>query len=158
MQMVQGDETFEVAYDNLFTTHCILIQNDDKIVLSDSFISDNGDGNNIIVRLKPNGSMDDTFSGESNLFNSSVVSMDIQSDGKIIAAGLFDKVNSTTQNRIVRINSDGSLDESFNPGMGANNFILKVKIQEDDKILIGGSFSNFDGAPGTSFTRLTPNG
>src|SRR5205085_9905098 len=41
-----------------------------------------------------------------------------QPDGKIIAAGRFTTANGISRNRIARFNSDGSLDGSFNSGIG----------------------------------------
>src|SRR5690606_630236 len=58
--------------------------------------------------------------------NVSVHSIALQPDGKILAGGDFTTFNGTTQNRIVRLNSDGTLDSSFNTGTGANDYIRKV--------------------------------
>ncbi len=41
-------------------------------------------------------------------------------DGKIIITGTFSEVNGVARNRIARLNPDGSLDETFQPGIGAN--------------------------------------
>ena len=40
----------------------------------------------------------------------------IQSDAKIIIGGNFTSYNGSTSNRIARLNADGSLDITFNPG------------------------------------------
>ncbi|MEI6711237.1 MAG: delta-60 repeat domain-containing protein [bacterium] len=66
-----------------------------------------------------------------------VTSTSLQSDGQIIITGLFTTYNGTSRNRIARLNSNGSLDTSFNPGTGADLQIDATSLQLDGKILIG---------------------
>ncbi len=82
----------------------------------------------------------------------------IQTDGKIIVGGNFTDYNGTPRNNIARLNSDGSLDASFNPGTGTDNEIYEVAIQTDGKIIIGGEFSNYDGVSRNKIARLNPDG
>ena len=46
----------------------------------------------------------------------SVVSMQTQTDGKVIVGGLFTDIQGVARNNLARLNSDGSLDLSWNPG------------------------------------------
>jgi uncharacterized membrane protein len=50
-----------------------------------------------------------------------------------------------TVGRIVRLNSDGTLDTAFttNTGTGGNNSVNSIAIQSDGKILVGGNFATF---------------
>src|SRR6185295_14257980 len=63
--------------------------------------------------------------------------------------------------RIGRLNSDGSVDPTFNPG--ANNTISTLALQPDGKIIVGGDFTSIGGG-GTGSTarnriaRLNPDG
>jgi uncharacterized delta-60 repeat protein len=72
-----------------------------------------------------------------------VRSLAVQVDGKILVGGL--PTTQARQNRrgIGRLNADGSLDTSFNPGTNSDGscFIL----QADGKILVGGWFTNLSG-------------
>jgi len=45
-------------------------------------------------------------------------SLDIQSDGKILVGGFFTSFNGTSSNRIVRLNTDGSIDTAFSTSIG----------------------------------------
>jgi hypothetical protein len=54
----------------------------------------------------------------------------------------------TTRNYIGRLNIDGSLDASFNPG--ANGVINALAVQADGKILVGGTFTMLGGGTGTT--------
>src|SRR4029453_6296485 len=68
----------------------------------------------------------------------------IDGDGKILIAGDFVSVNGVSAPGIARLNSDGSVDSSFNPSgfMPANpnspRPIRGIVIQSDGKIVIGG--------------------
>ena len=71
-------------------------------------------------------------------FDNTVRVIDIQPDGKILVGGDFTKYNGTSRNRIVRLNSNGSIDTSFNIGTGFNDDVWTIDIQPDGKILVGG--------------------
>ncbi|HRN38061.1 MAG TPA: delta-60 repeat domain-containing protein, partial [Flavobacteriales bacterium] len=59
---------------------------------------------------------------------------------------------------IARINANGTLDASFNPGSGANQRVEAIVVQPDGKILIGGVFQNFNGSGRNRIARLNANG
>src|SRR5690606_17682128 len=75
----------------------------------------------------------------------------IQEDGKIIIGGQFTHINDTTSNGIARLNSNGTLDLSFDPGTGIHDYdpnkkwISSISIQPDNNIIIGGAFTSYDG-------------
>jgi uncharacterized delta-60 repeat protein len=83
-------------------------------------------------------------------------------DGKLLIAGGFSTVSGASRNGIARLNSDGSLDETFTPpGPGAPGFpsIGLFAPEADGKIVVYGSYS----APGGDghdalLTRLNADG
>lgn len=98
------------------------------------------------------GSLDTSFnpgSGTDDL----VRGLATQPDSKVIIGGLFESYNGTTVNSIARINTDGSLDTSFNTGTGALG-VRALAVQSDGKVLIGGSFNSYNGTA----TTPTPKG
>ena len=135
----------------------MVFQDDEKIIIGGQFTSYNGINLNYLARLLPNGDIDTSFyigTGPDKM----VRTIDIQTDGKIIIGGDFTSFNGISRNRIARLNVDGSLDESFNPGDGANNKILSIVIQDDDKVIIGGQFSLFDSTGYRYLVRLNTDG
>jgi hypothetical protein len=62
-----------------------------------------------------------------------------------LAGGGFTTFTGTTQNRLIRLNSDGSKDTSFNIGTGFDNTVSSIAIQTDGKILVGGNFTTYQG-------------
>ena len=110
-----------------------------------------------VARLTYNASYDSDFAATS-LMDGWVYGVACQSDGKVIVVGDFLQVGGVVQNRIVRLNPDGSVDGSFQSGAGANGTIYAVAVQSDDKILVGGDFTQFDHQNRIRFARLNADG
>src|SRR3954462_12016413 len=66
-------------------------------------------------------------------------------DGKVIIGGGFTSYNGTHRSCIARLNADGSLDTSFDPGTGANSFVETIAVTPSGQIIIGGSFTSYNG-------------
>ncbi|WP_299130081.1 T9SS type A sorting domain-containing protein [uncultured Winogradskyella sp.] len=135
----------------------IVIQDDEKILIGGSFSNYNGIESNRIARLNNDGSLDSNFNSGIGP-NNSVFKISIQDDGKILTGGNFLTYNELSIRNIARLNSDGSLDINFNASTGANNTVNTVKIQDDEKILIGGSFSNYNGTESNRLARINSDG
>ncbi|MCS6796026.1 MAG: T9SS type A sorting domain-containing protein [Raineya sp.] len=121
------------------------------------FTSYNGDSRNRIVRLNEDGSIDNTFNVGTG-FNGGVTSIAIQPDGKILVVGGFTSYQGNTANRIIRLNADGSIDATFNTGSGFNITAMTVVLQPDNKILVGGFFTDYNGNTRNRIIRLNSNG
>ena len=67
------------------------------------------------------GELDVTFNAGGIGFDGAVRKTIVQNDGKIIVTGGFSNYNSTPANRIIRLNYDGSVDNSFVYGGGFNH-------------------------------------
>src|SRR5438105_4143434 len=90
--------------------------------------------------------------------NNSIHTTAIQLDGKIIIGGNFSNYNGRGRNSIARLNADGTLDGTFNPGTGANAGVQTTAVQSDGKIIIGGYFSNYNGIGRNGIARLNADG
>jgi uncharacterized delta-60 repeat protein len=134
----------------------VAVQPDGKILLGGVFntLQPNGAASattrNNIARLNPDGTLDTGFNPKAN---GTVNAIALQSDGKVLLCGVFTTLqpnnapSTTTRNRIARVNSDGTLDTSFNPN--ANITVDTMALQPDGKIVLGGVFSSLqpNGAP-----------
>ena len=132
-------------------------QSDGKFIIGGFFTSYNGTPRKNVARLNPDGSLDTTFNTGSN-FDALIADLEIQPDGKIIVVGFFNNVGGATGKNIARLNSDGSLDSSFNVGAGADFEIYDVELRTNGQILIGGNFDNFNGSPRSSVALINANG
>jgi uncharacterized delta-60 repeat protein len=91
-------------------------------------------------------------------FNSTVQDTKIQSDGKILLGGTFTTYKGVTSNRIIRLNTDASIDTSFNVGTGFDGTVIDIQIQSDGKILVGGGFTTYSGVTSNRIIRLNTDG
>jgi uncharacterized delta-60 repeat protein len=140
----------------------IVVQSDGKILVGGQHTAWNGTTVGRIVRLNSDGTRDTTFTTNNGTgANSTIIPIAVQSDGKIILGGFsFSSWNSTAVGSIVRLNSDGTRDTAFttNTGTGANSTINGIAIQSDGKILLGGSFTTWNGTTVNRIARLNSDG
>jgi len=140
-------------------TYCAKIQTDGKIIVGGSFTDYNGyfGGVSRIVRLNSDGSVDASFI-QGTGFNGTVYAIAIQDDGKILVGGSFTSYNTNTARRIIRLNTDGSVDNSFTNSYGFDSRVLDIKLQSDGKILVGGTLFSYDFIPTSGIVRLNTDG
>ncbi|MGB3527597.1 MAG: T9SS type A sorting domain-containing protein [Flavobacteriales bacterium] len=140
----------------------IALQPDGKIILAGQFTAYDGTPRKCIARLNSDGSLDNSFDAGAGPvasgYDDRISKVVLQPDGKILVIGNFYTFNGVDRNYIARLNADGSLDTSFDPGSGANLFIRSVALQTDGKIVIGGSFTEFNGVSENRFMRLNADG
>jgi uncharacterized delta-60 repeat protein len=130
---------------NSASTGSIVVQSDDKILIGGGFstFSPNGGAavtRNNIARLNTDGTLDTGFNPNAN---SSVSSMAVQADGKILAGGNFTSIGGQTRIRIARLDPTTGLSDSFDPN--ADGTVFTMAVQADGKILVGGGFRTING-------------
>jgi uncharacterized delta-60 repeat protein len=112
-------------------------------------------------RINAEGALDLSFRPK---VNGVVRCLAVQSDGRILLGGQFSTVGGRTCNRIARLNPEGSLDTSFEAGLGANSAtgnvceVTCIALQDDGKILLGGSFDRMDRSVRNGIARLNADG
>jgi uncharacterized delta-60 repeat protein len=107
--------------------------------------------------LESDGSLDLTFDPGTGA-NGAISFLALQKDGKVVMAGDFTAVAETARDRIARLNPDGTLDQSFNPGVGPNDGINALLIDADGKTVLGGRFETFNGLTRHFLARLNQDG
>lgn len=134
-----------------------IIQPDNKIILVGSFKNYNGVSANRIIRISEEGSVDPSFIVGTGA-NNQIYAIALQPDGKIIIGGNFTNYNGTLVNRITRLLPDGTIDPSFNVGLGADAIVETLLLQSDSKIVVGGRFVTFNGNSFNHLVRLNADG
>lgn len=126
-------------------------------------------------RLNVNGSYDTSFNNVfyGFMFGGREESVDIQSNNKIIVGGPFTNISSSgttgtttsTQRYIQRLNTNGTIDFTFNSGgtgftaaTGATIGVDKVLVLPDDKILVAGKFTQYNGVICNCLIKLNSDG
>jgi uncharacterized delta-60 repeat protein len=136
------------------TPVAMALQPDGKVLFGGGFRLVNGVQRSGIARLNANGSLDATFVPETvDAFFTSVYSIAVQPDGKVLVAGQQLTVGDA---RIIRLNADGSLDDSF--AADAEDTVWAVALQPDGTVLIGGQFGSVNNQYRPGIARLTGQG
>src|SRR5690554_275214 len=155
------DATFDPASGFNQRVNAVAVQPDGKILVGGLFtvfdyvwggdqISVNG-----IARLHTDGSLDTTFqigtgfSGGSGIGQRRIHKIIVQPDGKILIGGHFGNFNGDTTLLLTRLNSDGSIDNTFNANAnfspaidGYYGQVYSIKLLPNGKIMIGGNYGN----------------
>lgn len=90
-------------------------------------------------------------------FNNTIRALCVLASGKILVGGDFTSVNGTTRYRLARINTDGTLDTSFNAG-NINNAVTGIAELPNGEIWIVGNFTSVAASSRTRFARLNSSG
>ena len=137
-----------------------LILQSNQILVGGSFTTYNGgSGVNRIARLNSNGMLDATFKTNTGTgFDSTVNTVALQTNGRILVGGGFNNFNGAGSSGIVRLNSDGTRDATFNVGTGFDNSPVDLAIQRDGRILAVGYFTTYNGVAIRGLARLNTDG
>jgi uncharacterized delta-60 repeat protein len=135
----------------------IAIKNDGKIYVVGGFINFSGVSSNRLIRLNADLTRDNTFNIGTGL-NALTNLVVLQSDNKVLIGGTFTEYSGVTSNRFIRLNDDGSIDNSFNMGTGFSSTVTAIKVQTDGKILVGGNFTQYSGVTANRIIRLNNDG
>jgi uncharacterized delta-60 repeat protein len=128
-------------------------QPDGKILVAGTFTNIGGGDRPRLARLNSDGSLDISFDPGMGP-DSPPEALAVQPDGRILVCGNFTNLNGITRMRIARLNADGSVDESFDPGAGADGEVSAMALTKDGGIVIGGQFANVGGVPRGRIARL----
>jgi uncharacterized delta-60 repeat protein len=151
------DGTFRPGAGTTAFVWSLALQLDGKILAVGAFDTFNRKPCRRLARLESDGAVDATFNTGSGA-DGPVFAVTLQPDGKVLVGGDFTRFNQEERNRIARLNPDGSMDLSFNPGAGPSAGVRCLALQPDGKILIGGVFTSVDGAARNHIARLKADG
>ena len=113
------------------------------------------------------GQVDPTFTATATLgYGASVSALATQPDGKTLVGGLFTSFGGRARRGIARINSDGTCDATFDPGLAltravggalVGGIVKSLALQPDGKILVGVQYQSRV-SNGRIIFRLNPDG
>jgi len=153
-------DSFNPGADN--NVRSLAVQADGKILVGGGFTTLAGQSatNIDIGRLSADGTLDPSFNlGYSAHYGGAVYSLAVQADGKILVGGNFTTLGGQSRTHIGRLNADGSLDTSFDPGAGEPFYqVHSLALQADGKILVGGMFNTLGGQSRNNLGRLNNTG
>jgi uncharacterized delta-60 repeat protein len=145
----------------------LAVQPDAKLLVGGYYTTLGGQARSCVARLNADGTVDAGFNP--GLFDAGafvipvpyVYSVVLQKDGKILVGGAFSGVAGQSRWNLARLNPDGTLDPTFNPGAqtpSGQSEVYSLALQADGKILVGGSFALLGGVPCGNLGRLNADG
>jgi uncharacterized delta-60 repeat protein len=163
------DPSFNIAQGGVTSIngaiHALAVQADNSVIAGGDFTYFNSAIHNHLIRINAAGVIDPTFNpGTGSDSATSVRAIAIQPNGQILIGGSFTNVTVSNVtynlNYLARLNSDGSVDTNFSAGLGTggNNSVLALAIDSQQRILVGGEFTRFNGVTRSGITRLNTNG
>lgn len=134
------------------TVRTIAVQADGQILFNGSL-----SGGNRVLRLNITGELDVEFDPQDGP-NAGVEAVGWQTPADYLVGGNFTDYNGTAQNRIARLSSSGALDSDFLIGNGADDLVRQLTMGLDQRVLVGGDFTQFNGEQRGSLASLSANG
>lgn len=151
------DTTFSVGTGFNNSVFAVRLTSNGGIVLAGAFTAYQGSTANRIIRLLSSGTPDSLFAS-GNGFNSSVYTLELQADGKILAGGAFGGYGVTSRLAVARLMPDGPIDTTFVP-LTFQYAVVAISCLNDGTVLVGGAFSSLgNSAAQYRIARLSANG
>jgi uncharacterized delta-60 repeat protein len=156
------DLTFDPGTGVAGPVHALAVQPDGRILVAGRFGSVQGQPRTALARLEADGRLDPTFApqlsgGEPT--GPTVYALAVQPDGRILLTGGFKTVAGQPRDGLARLEPDGRLDKSFDPGAGLNGGAgFALALEPDGRIWVGGNFARVDTVSTRGVARLEPNG
>jgi uncharacterized delta-60 repeat protein len=155
------DETFHAGVGPDNYVECFAVQPDGKILVGGQSTTFAGQPHAGLVRLKTDGSLDETFDPGTGAAGGSpmiVAALGLQPDGRIVVAGGFLTFNGQPRANVARLLADGSFDPDFAAEAGTDYSIQSLALQADGKMIFGGYFTLLNGHAVNALGRLNADG
>ncbi|MDB6064872.1 MAG: hypothetical protein JWR26_1080 [Pedosphaera sp.] len=139
------------------TIYSLGLQSDGKVMVGGTFNTIGGTNHNLIARLNPDGTIDNSFNA-GTINGSSVNAIAVQGDGNILIGGAFNSFTtySLERNNIARLLTNGIPDAGYNSS--ASGPIQAVYLQNNGKSMWAGYFGNLGTANRYGIGRLNSDG
>lgn len=138
--------------------YALAVQSDGKLLVGGQFSFIDGQPRGRIARLNSDGSVDLSFhadvSGDSVGVGVSMIAL--QPDGKLVVGGQFNGISGQARNSIARLNSDGTIDASFDAN--ANRSVTAGVLLANGKLVVSGYFDMIGGQPRKQIALLNSDG
>jgi uncharacterized delta-60 repeat protein len=156
----QIDNTFNYSGPTYIYINEVLEQPDGKILIG--LGQSNSVSGNIIQRVNTDGTLDGGFIPINFPNGGAVSKIKLQPNNKILVAGTFNNAGGTFFHKLVRLDTDGSVDPTFGNGGFLSNLgsesVYNLDLQSDGSIICVGSFTEYDTISANKIVSIEPNG
>ena len=129
-------------------------------VIGRTISSYGGTSINHIIRLDQSGSLDPNFNNGGGFNDARDVICDMDSQNRLVCTGrYFSSYSGSSVQKLIRINTDGTLDETFNTGTFQQlSTPGSIVVQSDDKVLVTGYITSYSGSAIKGIVRANVDG
>jgi len=152
------DRSFNAANGINGPVRGVAILGDGRLAIVGEFTAVGAVSRNRVALLQADGTLDATFDPGSG-FDATVRALQIDTGNRLVCAGAFTQFAGVAAGRIVRLQLNGTRDETFNPGgAGANHEVHSLLRLGDGRFALGGKFWEFNGLTTRGIVLLDANG
>jgi uncharacterized delta-60 repeat protein len=160
-----ADASFQSAVITGGEVQALVVLGDGRVLVGGSFTAVNGVGRGGVARLRADGALDASFDPgggvKSGELAGTVRALALVAGDRVLVAGAFTQVNGVQRQKLARLESDGSVDSSYDPsgalgpGFGSVAALLPLA---DGVVLVGGALRQSEGAARNGLLRLNGDG
>jgi uncharacterized delta-60 repeat protein len=143
---------------NSSSVNSIVLDSAGKLYVGGGFTTYKGVSANYIIKLNTDGSKDTSFDNTTGFAGNNVNEIKLDSVGKLYVVGSFTSYKGVAANRIIKLNTDGSKDTSFDNTTGFNGPSSNILFTSNNKIYVTGSFTTYKGVSAVGIARLNTDG
>lgn len=151
------DDDFDTSLGMDGPVNRLLLTPAGALLAGGSFLHCQGTACANLARLLPSGGLDPAFPAGA-VTNDAVHGLAALSKGRVLVTGGFSMVRGQSRKRVAVLLADGSLDTTFDPGAATSELVEVALALPSGRMLVAGSFYNFNQSGRTFMAQLLPNG
>lgn len=156
------DEGFTFSGGLLGRVSTVAIQPDGRILLGGAFTAGPAPSRRNLIRLEPDGGIDDTFRSQiEGAEDCEVCVICLLDDGRMAVGGTFEGIGAAPRRGVAVLLADGSMDETFDPGAAVEDRFGRVDDitpTRDGGLMVAGLFTKFNGRQRSGLVELDATG
>jgi hypothetical protein len=152
------DSTFNMTTGVNNDVETILLDSSENIYIGGQFTSVLGTAQNRIARITSGGTRDVTFSGITTGFGGTVNRLKFNNAGKIIAGGAFNVYNGSSYNRLILLNTNGTIDTTLDTVAGFNSTVRDMVQLSNGSIIVAGLWTQYKSVTRPQIIRISSTG
>jgi uncharacterized delta-60 repeat protein len=153
------DTSFNIGngFDNIVWS--IDVDSSDKVVVGGDFDNYSGSAQENLVRLNTNGTKDTSLNigtgfARTGVGGTTVYKVLVDENDKIYVGGVYDIYSGSSYGRIMRLNSNGSIDTSFPTQQKMSAIVYDIEIDTKDYVWVAGNLTSYDSTTISLVTKL----
>lgn len=151
------DSTFNMTTGVNNDVETMLLDSSENLYVAGQFTSVLGTAQNRIARITSGGTIDSSFNVGTG-FPSIVLKLKFNNSGKILVGSDANSYSGSTYQRLILLNTDGSIDTTLNTVTGFNNDVFDCVQLSNNDIIVGGLYTQYKSVTRPQILRINNTG